>query len=79
MDLGIITAIAACPAIVGTNEAIKIGQAKSEKENHRRIKTHLVVNCVGESSQKAQIHGGLIVLRNNKVGVYDDRLKVYAH
>lgn len=68
MDLGIITSIAACPAIVGTNEAIKLGQQKSEKEKHRSIKTNLVVQCVGESRHKAQIHGGFVVLKHNRVG-----------
>ena len=67
MVLGILTAVAACPAIIGTTEAVRQGQKKNAKEKHRGQKANLVVSCPNRSSHSAQIEGGLVVLRNNKV------------
>ena len=67
MVLGLLTAIAACPAIIGTTEAVRSGQNKNAKERHRGQKTNLVANCVKSSSQSAQINGGKVVLKNHKV------------
>ena len=66
MVLGLLTAVAACPAIIGTTEAVKQGQMKNAKEKHRGQKSNLVASCSSKSSKRAQIDGGLIVLRNNK-------------
>ena len=63
MVLGILTAIAACPAIVGTTEAIRQGQRKSAKEKHRGLKSNLVASSI--SSNK--IDRCTVVLYNNKV------------
>jgi hypothetical protein len=68
MVLGLLTAIAACPAIIGTTEAVRQGQAQNAKEKHRGQKTNLVASCVKQSSQSDQINGGMVVLRNHKVG-----------
>ncbi|OMP87962.1 hypothetical protein BK809_0008056 [Diplodia seriata] len=67
MVLGIITAIAACPAIVGTNQAVLQGQHKSAKEKHRGLKTNLVVSCTGTSSGAHEVNGRAVVLLNNKL------------
>ena len=67
MVLGILTSIAACPAIIGTTEAVRQGQAQNKREQHRGQKTNLVATCTKNSSQSSQINGGLIVLKNNKV------------
>ena len=69
MVLGILTSIAACPAIIGTTEAVRQGQAQNKKEQHRGQKTNLVATCTKNSSQSGQINGGLIVLKNNKVSL----------
>ena len=69
MVLGILTSIAACPAIIGTTEAVRQGQAQNKREQHRGQKTNLVATCTKNSSQSSQINGGLIVLRNNKVSI----------
>ncbi|KAF2429004.1 hypothetical protein EJ08DRAFT_671249 [Tothia fuscella] len=65
MVFGIITAIAACPAIVGTNEAVMQGQRQNMKERHRGLKTSLYVNCVTASRGGAEVNGGRVVLRDN--------------
>jgi hypothetical protein len=67
MVLGILTAIAACPAIIGTTEAVRQGQKKSAKEQHRGAKTNLIVSCLSSSAITSQINGGSVVLRNQKV------------
>jgi hypothetical protein len=64
MVLGIITAIAACPAIVGTAEAVRQGQHKSAKEKHRGAKTNLVVSCTN-----SEIDGRPVVLRDGRVRI----------
>lgn len=68
MVLGLLTAIAACPAIIGTTEAVKQGQNKNAKEKHRGQKSNLITRCPNsKSSKKAQVDGGMVVLRKNKV------------
>ena len=67
MVFGIITAVAACPAIVGTTEAIRQGQRKSAKEQHRGLKTNLVVTCGANCPEAREIDGARVILRNNKL------------
>ncbi|KAH7169722.1 uncharacterized protein B0J16DRAFT_359081 [Fusarium flagelliforme] len=67
MVLGILTAIAACPAIIGTTEAIRQGQRKNAKEQHRGVKSNLIVSCRSTSPACRDVDGCAIVLRNNKL------------
>ncbi|MCJ1452187.1 hypothetical protein MMC28_002529 [Mycoblastus sanguinarius] len=67
MVLGILTAVAACPAIIGTTEAVRKGQSQNAKERHRGQKANLVVQCTKTSKQSAQIDGGMVLLRDHKV------------
>ena len=69
MVLGLLTAIAACPAIIGTTEAVRQGQRNNAKEKHRGQKSNLVASCPkGKSSKHGrQVDGGMVVLRHNKV------------
>ncbi len=67
MVLGILTSIAACPAIIGTTEAVRQGQAQNAREKHRGTKTNLTAKTTKKSSQSPQIDGGMIVLRDHKV------------
>jgi hypothetical protein len=68
MVLGIITSIAACPAIIGTTEAVRQGQRQNAKQNHRGRKSNLLVTCSDPSRKARDIHGGTVVLRDKKVG-----------
>lgn len=70
MVLGILTAIAACPAIIGTTEAVRQGQVQNKREQHRGQKTHLVASCTKNSSQSGQINGGMVVLKDHKVCLF---------
>jgi hypothetical protein len=67
MVLGILTAIAACPAIVGTTEAIRQGQRKNAKEVHRGQKSNLFVSCSTGTQAGKEVNGSAVVLRNGKV------------
>jgi hypothetical protein len=69
MVLGLLTAIAACPAIVGTTEAVRQGQRTNAKEQQRGVKSNLIVSCVSTSLAGSEINGRYIVLRNNKVRI----------
>lgn len=79
MVLGLLTAIAACPAIIGTTEAVRSGQNKNAKEKHRGQKTNLVASCVKSSSQSAQINRGMVVLKNHKVRITIPCLASHKH
>jgi hypothetical protein len=67
MVLGILTSIAACPAIIGTTEAVRQGQAQNRRQSHRGRKSNLLVSCSDPSRKARDIHGGTVVLRDKKV------------
>jgi hypothetical protein len=72
MVLGILTSIAACPAIIGTTEAVRQGQKQNAREKHRSRKANLTVSCSDPSRKARDIHGGHVVLRDNKVNTTSD-------
>lgn len=78
MVLGILTAIAACPAIIGTVEAVRQGQRQSAREKHRGLKTNLSVACSRESIGGREIDGCAVVLSENKVGAHSKASAVSA-
>lgn len=67
MVLGILTAIAACPAIIGTTEAVRQGQKQNAKEKHRGLKTNLIVNASTISRSGREINGCQVVLSSDKL------------
>jgi hypothetical protein len=67
MVLGILTAVAAAPAIVGVNEAVQQGQRQNAREKHRGRKTNLIVNCSTTSRYGRGINGCEIILGEGKV------------
>lgn len=67
MVLGVLTAVAACPAIVGVNETVQHGQRQNAKNRHRGRKANLVVSCNDRSRKSREVDGCYIVLRDNKV------------
>lgn len=67
MVLGLLTAVAGCPAIVGTNEAITNGQRQNTREKHRGRKSNLIVSCTDPSRKSKEVNGCYIVLRDHKV------------
>lgn len=69
MVFGLITAIAACPAIIGTTEAVRYGQKNNDRSEHRGRKYHLTVTLARRSIYSAQFDGAQIVLKDNKFWV----------
>ncbi|KAF2710781.1 hypothetical protein K504DRAFT_480885 [Pleomassaria siparia CBS 279.74] len=67
MVLGILTSIAACPAIIGTVEAVRQGQRQSAREKHRGLKTNLIVHCSTVTRAGREINGVQIVLSSDKL------------
>jgi hypothetical protein len=76
MVFGILTAVAACPAIIGTTEAIRHGQRQNAREEHRGRKSHLTVTLPVRNSYSAQFDGALVVLRDNKLYVDTERSRL---
>ena len=69
MVFGILTAVAAAPAIVGTTEAIRQGQKNNQREEHRGRKYNLTVTLLRRSPYRVQFDGALVVLKDNKLWV----------
>ncbi|KAF2170516.1 hypothetical protein M409DRAFT_35964, partial [Zasmidium cellare ATCC 36951] len=67
--LGILTAVAACPAIIGTTEAVRHGQRQNAREEHRGRKSHLVVSLLNRSAYSQRFDGAPIVLKDNKLWI----------
>jgi major membrane immunogen (membrane-anchored lipoprotein) len=67
MVFGIIAAVAAAPAIVGTTEAIRSGQRQNAREAHRGRKSNLTITLPKKNSYSAQFDNALIVLKDNKL------------
>ncbi|KAL1799757.1 hypothetical protein ACET3X_000099 [Alternaria dauci] len=67
MVLGILTAIAACPAIIGTTEAVRQGQRQNAREKHRGLKTNLLVSCSRVTRNGREIDQSEVVLSENKL------------
>ena len=67
MVLGILTAIAACPAIIGTTEAVRQGQRQNAREKHRGLKTNLSASCSRATRSGREIDQCEVVLSENKV------------
>ncbi|ODN92825.1 hypothetical protein L198_05621 [Cryptococcus wingfieldii CBS 7118] len=69
MPFGLLTAIAACPAIIGTTEAIQQGQKTNAREQHRGKKVNLTVKLHGADMYREKFEGALVVLKDNKLWV----------
>jgi hypothetical protein len=66
MVLGIISAIVAAPAIVGTSEAIRYGQKQNNRSEHRQKKHNLEVTLLKRSTYSPRFERAKIVLKDNK-------------
>lgn len=69
MVLGILTAVAACPAIVGTTEAIRHSQRQNTREEQRGTKSNLHVTLLRHGSFSGRFDGAPVVLKNQKLWV----------
>ncbi|OAP65082.1 hypothetical protein AYL99_01054 [Fonsecaea erecta] len=69
MVLSTVIALITCPAMLATAEAIRQGQAKDRREEHRARRCNLVATCVKASSRSQEIDGRRIILRDQKLYV----------
>ena len=74
MSLALLIAITVCPAMLGTQEAIRQSQSKNKREEHRSRRCNLVVSCVKPSIRSRDINGKLVVLRDTKVSLEDAKV-----
>lgn len=67
MVLSMLVALITCPAMLATAEAIRQGQGKERREEHRARRCNLVVSCVKASTRSAELENRLVVLSNGRV------------
>lgn len=72
MAIPMLLALTICPALLGTQEAIRQSQSKNKREEHRARRCNLVVSCVKQSIRSRDIDGKLVVLKDNKVSFLDE-------
>jgi hypothetical protein len=60
-------ALLTAPALLATNEAIRQGQTKDRREEHRARRSNLIINCVAPSSRSLEIDHRQVALKDNKV------------
>jgi hypothetical protein len=62
-------ALMTCPALLATSEAIRQGQTKDRREEHRARRSNLIVSCVDTSPHSREIDHRQVALKNNKVTI----------
>lgn len=67
MAIPMLLALTICPAMLGTQEAIRQSQSKTKREEHRARRCNLVVSCVKTSIRNRDINNKLVVLKDSKV------------
>ncbi|KAK7227391.1 hypothetical protein V2G26_015394 [Clonostachys chloroleuca] len=72
MSLSVLLALTICPAMLGSQEAIRQSQSKSRREEHRARRCNLVVSCVKRSIRSRDINNKLVVLRDNKLYISNE-------
>jgi hypothetical protein len=69
MVLSILIASMVAPGLLGSQEAIRQGQSKDKREEHRARRCNLIANCVTPSARSRQIDGRPVVLRDGKLWI----------
>ncbi|KAH7145786.1 hypothetical protein B0J13DRAFT_554128 [Dactylonectria estremocensis] len=78
MSIPMLLALTICPAMLGTQEAIRQSQSKSKREEHRARRCNLVVSCVKPSIRSRDINNKLIVLKDSKLYIANEH-PLYNH
>ncbi|KAK7608367.1 hypothetical protein JOL62DRAFT_558531 [Phyllosticta paracitricarpa] len=69
MVVSMLLALSTCPAMLGSQEAIRQGQQKERREEHRARRCHLVVGCLTLSRRGRAIDGRQVVLKDNRLWI----------
>ncbi|KAH7024389.1 uncharacterized protein B0I36DRAFT_331339 [Microdochium trichocladiopsis] len=67
MAIPMLLALTICPAMLGTQEAIRQSQAKNKREEHRARRCNLIASCVRPSIRAGDIDGKIVVLKHGKL------------
>lgn len=78
MAIPMLLALTICPAMLGTQEAIRQSQSKNKREEHRARRCNLAVSCVKASIRSRDINNKLIVLKDNKLYIANEH-PLYNH
>ncbi|TEY82585.1 hypothetical protein BOTCAL_0028g00060 [Botryotinia calthae] len=68
----LLIALVTAPALLATNEAIRQGQAKDRKEEHRARRCDLIASCVEASPLSLEVDHRQVVLRDSKLYINKD-------
>ncbi|KAH0285247.1 hypothetical protein KCU62_g7745, partial [Aureobasidium sp. EXF-3399] len=79
MVFGILAAVAAVPAIVGTTEAVRQGQRQNAREEHRGRKSNLTITLPVRNSYSERFDGAMIVLKDNKLYIDTEHSRLGAN
>lgn len=69
MVLSILIAAITAPGLLGSQEAIRQGQSKERREEHRARRCNLIATCIKPSLRSKEIDGRPVVLRNDKLWI----------
>ncbi|KFA73100.1 hypothetical protein S40288_02795 [Stachybotrys chartarum IBT 40288] len=72
MAMPMLLALAICPAMLGTQEAIRQSQSKNKREEHRARRCNLITSCVKPSIRSRDINGRLVILRDSKLYIANE-------
>ncbi|KAL4729591.1 hypothetical protein ACLX1H_004011 [Fusarium chlamydosporum] len=78
MSIPMLLALTVCPAMLGTQEAIRQSQSKTKREEHRARRCNLVVSCVKPSIRSRDINNKLVVLKDSKLYIANEH-PLYNH
>ncbi|KAI5463236.1 hypothetical protein BGZ63DRAFT_462541 [Mariannaea sp. PMI_226] len=78
MSIPMLLALTICPAMLGTQEAIRQSQSKTKREEHRARRCNLAVSCVKPSIRSRDINNKLVVLKDNKLFIANEH-PLYNH
>ncbi|CEI40183.1 hypothetical protein FVEN_g1334 [Fusarium venenatum] len=78
MAIPMLLALTVCPAMLGTQEAIRQSQSKTKREEHRARRCNLVVSCVKPSIRSRDINNKLVVLKDSKLYIANEH-PLYNH
>ncbi|KAF2829050.1 hypothetical protein CC86DRAFT_261048, partial [Ophiobolus disseminans] len=65
--MSILIALAAVPGMLGTQEAIRQGQQKERREEHRARRCNLIARCIKSSVRAREINSRPLVLRDGAI------------
>ncbi|KAI0130065.1 hypothetical protein BJ170DRAFT_681537 [Xylariales sp. AK1849] len=72
MVLSMLLALTTCPAMLGSQEAIRDSQSKTRKDEHRSQRCNLMVTCLKPSTRSGELNNRTIVLRDSKLFIHTD-------